>query len=177
MAAICFCADLVRERQGFAAQLRGDYRGRIPLRDRARSFMRRANSGRRVTSSMAPEDFVLITAQPGCDLDWLEALDDEKVRALDDTETLSLLEERLIAGVAVVRPSACLPFSRPIMRTDAAGLFGQEDSVRISCPRCGALHIVGHENLSKLTWPRRPAPSCTISAQESGRTRSPSPAD
>ena len=41
------------------------------------------------------EDFVLITAQPECDLDWLVALDDEAVRTIDGKETLSLLETRV----------------------------------------------------------------------------------
>ena len=33
-------------------------------------------------------------AQPGCDLAWFESLTDESVRELDQTEKLSLLEQR-----------------------------------------------------------------------------------
>ncbi|HEX8372677.1 MAG TPA: disulfide bond chaperone, partial [Chthoniobacterales bacterium] len=40
------------------------------------------------------EDYVFITAQPDCDLEWLAGLDAEAVRTIDQTETLSLLETR-----------------------------------------------------------------------------------
>jgi molecular chaperone Hsp33 len=33
------------------------------------------------------------------------------------------------------------------MRADPAGLFGDDDVLRISCPRCGARHIVSREAL------------------------------
>ncbi len=40
------------------------------------------------------EDLVLISAQPDCDLDWLESLDADRVRELDKEVELSLLEQR-----------------------------------------------------------------------------------
>src|SRR3954463_4046796 len=44
---------------------------------------------------LGPEDFVMLSAQPDCDTPWLAQLDDEAVRALDQRETLSLLETRV----------------------------------------------------------------------------------
>jgi molecular chaperone Hsp33 len=35
----------------------------------------------------------------------------------------------------------------PIMRRDPEGLFGEEDLIRVSCPRCGALHLLTREAL------------------------------
>ncbi|MEO0415272.1 MAG: disulfide bond chaperone, partial [Verrucomicrobiota bacterium] len=35
-----------------------------------------------------PEDFVMVTAQPDCDLAWFESLDDDAIRKIDETETL-----------------------------------------------------------------------------------------
>ena len=86
-----------------------------------------------------PEDFVMITAQPECDLDWLATLDDDAVRKLDSSEELSLLETRryqfdcgctadLIAGRLAMLSAA-----------DRAAMFEGDESVRVDCPRCGAI--------------------------------------
>src|SRR5687768_668780 len=40
------------------------------------------------------EDYVFVSAQPQCDVDWLLDLTEEKIRALDRDEELSLLETR-----------------------------------------------------------------------------------
>ena len=94
-----------------------------------------------------PEDFVMISAQPGCDLAWLHTLDDAKVAALDETETLSLLEQRTYRWGCGCSQDRMFSLLAPIMRTDPARLFGEETSLRISCPRCGALHVVTREAL------------------------------
>ena len=94
-----------------------------------------------------PEDFVMITAQPGCDLDWLQALTDGRVRALDDTETLSLLEERSYRWGCGCSQERMFSILAPIMRTDPIDLFGEEDLIRMSCPRCGALHLITRESM------------------------------
>ncbi len=140
-----FCADLVRERQD-SRRSTVEFLGRNPFAI-VEEFYAQSEQRPARYFQHGPEDFVLVTAQPGCDLAWLEMLDNEMVQSLDDTETLSLLEERFYrwgCGCTLERMFAILG---PIMRTDAAGLFGQEDSVRISCPRCGALHIVTRESL------------------------------
>lgn len=89
----------------------------------------------------------MISAQPGCDLDWLRGLDDERVRALDATETLSLLEQRAYRWACGCSQERMFSILAPIMRADAAELFGGEAAIRISCPRCGALHIITREAL------------------------------
>ena len=35
----------------------------------------------------------------------------------------------------------------PIMRTEPDALFGGEETIRISCPRCGARHTITRETL------------------------------
>ena len=97
--------------------------------------------------SLGPEDFVMVSAQPGCDLDWFNALDDDKIRSIDETETLSLLEQRSYRWGCGCTQERMFSILAPIMRTDPKGLFGEEDVLRISCPRCGALHTVTREAL------------------------------
>ena len=94
-----------------------------------------------------PEDFVMISAQPQCDVAWLESLDDEAARALDQTETLSLLETRLYRWECGCSQERMLAVLGPMMRNDPEGLFGAEEVLRISCPRCGARHVVTREAL------------------------------
>lgn len=95
----------------------------------------------------AAEDYVMISAQPGCDQLWFDALDDEKVRALDRTETLSLLEERSYRWGCGCSQDRMFNVLAPMMRNDPKAIFGEEDLVRISCPRCGARHTITREAL------------------------------
>lgn len=93
------------------------------------------------------EDFVLITAQPDCDLDWLEALDDAAVRRLDQDVTLSLLERRPFRFECGCNQDRLMEILIPEMRQNPEALFGQEDVLHIHCPRCGARHTITREAL------------------------------
>jgi molecular chaperone Hsp33 len=94
-----------------------------------------------------PEDFVMVSAQPGCDLDWFNALNDEQIRTMDQRETLSLLEERSYRWGCGCSQERMFSILAPIMRSSPQELFGGEDLLRISCPRCGALHLITRESL------------------------------
>ena len=94
-----------------------------------------------------PEDFVLVSAQPQCDLAWLAALDDTAIRALDATEELSLLESRSYRWECGCTQERMFAVLASVMRTDPEGLFGEEAVVRMSCPRCGARHTITREAL------------------------------
>ena len=89
----------------------------------------------------------MISAQPGCDLEWLEHLDDEAVRALDGRETLSLLEQRYYRWECGCTQERMLAVLAPIMQSDPDGLFGEDSLLRMSCPRCGARHTITRETL------------------------------
>lgn len=140
-----FLADLVRERQD-SRRSSVEFHGTSPFaiveEYYAQSEQRPARYFRH-----GPEDFVMLTAQPGCDLTWLAQLDDEQVRALEQTETLSLLEARTYRWGCGCSPERMFAILAPIMRNDAAGLFGDEDSIRMSCPRCGARHVISRASL------------------------------
>jgi molecular chaperone Hsp33 len=93
------------------------------------------------------EEFVMVSAQPGCDLEWLDRLDDEAIRVLDEKETLSLLEQRYYHWECGCTQERMFAVLAPIMRADPEGLFGHEALLRVSCPRCGARHTVTREAL------------------------------
>lgn len=90
----------------------------------------------------SPEDWVLVAAQPDCDLAWLSALDADAIRALDKTETLSLLETRRYRWECGCTEERMKGVLAPLMRQDPEALFGDEAAVRMSCPRCGARYEI-----------------------------------
>jgi molecular chaperone Hsp33 len=96
---------------------------------------------------IGPEEYVLMSAQPGCDEEWLAELTVEMVQNLDELEQLSLLEEREYRWDCGCDQAKMLSVLAPVMRMDPEGLFGEESLVRIGCPRCGAKHTITRESL------------------------------
>ncbi len=92
-----------------------------------------------------PEEFVIVSAQPQCDLAWFDRLDDTAIRVLDETEQLSLLEVRRYRWECGCSQHRMLGILAPIMRTDPEGLFGPDPTIRMSCPRCGARYVITRE--------------------------------
>jgi len=140
-----FLADLVRERgepRRSAVELEStDVFGAVE-RFYAMSEQRPARYFRH-----GPDDFVMVTAQPQCDMPWFEALDDAAIRTLDETETLSLLEQRHYRWECGCSQEKMLGVLAPIMRQSPSELFGEEQSLRMSCPRCGTRYVITREAL------------------------------
>lgn len=91
------------------------------------------------------EDFVMISAHPDCDMKWFDSLDDEAVRRLDQTETLSLLEKRQYRWDCGCSEQRMMQVLAPVMRQSPEQLFGEDASLRMSCPRCGARYVITRE--------------------------------
>jgi len=140
-----FCADLVRERD-VSRRSTIEFVGNEPFSIVEEFYSQSEQRPARYFRN-GPEDFVMVSAQPGCDLAWFHDLDDEQVRRLDDTETLSLLEQRSYRWGCGCSQERMFSILGPMMRTDPEALFGGEVLLRISCPRCGALHTITRESL------------------------------
>ena len=140
-----FFADLVRER-GEPRRSYVEFSGSEPMRAAEQFYLQSEQRPARYFH-LGPEEFVMVSAQPQCDLAWLESLDDAAVRALDSTETLSLLEQRYYHWECGCSQQRMLGVLAPVMRSDPEGLFGEEAVVRIRCPRCGARHTITREAL------------------------------
>lgn len=93
------------------------------------------------------DDFVLVAAQPDCDEAWLEGLDVEAIRRLDQTETLSLLEQRYYQFSCGCTQERMMRVLLPTFRHNPEALFEGEEVLRMSCPRCGARHAITRESL------------------------------
>lgn len=101
------------------------------------------------------DEVVMVSAQPDCDLDWLNALDAEKIGKLDRNETLTCLEERhygFACGCDVDRIHETL---RGLSDGLIADLFAGDDAVTVHCPRCGALYRIAYDRLVAYLENRR----------------------
>lgn len=91
------------------------------------------------------EEFALVTEHPDCDLGWLRSLTTEQVKDLDKSETLSLLETRVVRWHCGCNQARMLEVLAPAMRSDPAELFGADEKIEIRCPRCAARYTVTRE--------------------------------
>ena len=95
----------------------------------------------------AEEEFVMVSAHPDCDQKWFDSLTDEAIREMDRNEELSLLEQRRYRWECGCNEQRMLQVLAPIMRQSPEELFGSEESLRMSCPRCGARYAITREAL------------------------------
>lgn len=94
---------------------------------------------------ISEEEFVMITAQPDCDLDWLKELNNDAVKGLDRTEELSLLERRYYLFECGCDITRILNLFRAYDSDALDGLFEEDEHLIIACPRCGARFKVTRE--------------------------------
>lgn len=92
-----------------------------------------------------PEDYVFISAQPQCDLEWLENLTPEGILTLDKDEELSLLEKRTYHWECGCNQERILRVLEPHARKGLDALFGADEFLNVTCPRCGAKYRVQRE--------------------------------
>ena len=93
------------------------------------------------------EDFVMVSAQPDCDLAWLEALDDEGILAIDEAEMLSLLETRVFRFDCGCSPGRIFPIIAGMTEEALEVVFGEGEVLAAGCPRCAARYVITRESL------------------------------
>lgn len=102
------------------------------------------------------ENFVLIVAQPDCDLEWLESLDADKAAKILDEEDCNPLENRRFRFHCGCSSERLLP-TLAMWQDKLEELFGDDPAITISCPRCAANQIVTREQLAKYSPPEESA--------------------
>lgn len=83
------------------------------------------------------ENFVLVCAQPDCDMEWFEALDEDRVSQIDTTEETKLLETRRFRFNCGCTLEKILPVLGG-WKERLDELFEDADFIKIQCPRCAA---------------------------------------
>ncbi|GAA5125552.1 Hsp33 family molecular chaperone HslO [Luteolibacter yonseiensis] len=92
------------------------------------------------------ENFALIAAQPDCDLEWLEALDEAAVAKLLETEETSVLETRRFRFHCGCTLDRILPILGG-WKDRLDDLFGDAETINIQCPRCAGRYEVTRDML------------------------------
>jgi molecular chaperone Hsp33 len=93
------------------------------------------------------EDFVMVSAQPDADLEWLRSLDEQAIRRLDKDVELGLLEKRRYRFECGCNQDQMLAMLATVTRKQPDDVFQGGEVVRIHCPRCGARHTITRESL------------------------------
>jgi molecular chaperone Hsp33 len=91
------------------------------------------------------EDYVFLSAQPQCDTAWLESLTAEDVRRLDQTEELSLLEQRKYHWECGCSPEKLYAALMPQVSGGLDAFFEGAEVLRAMCPRCGRRYNIDRE--------------------------------
>ena len=94
---------------------------------------------------LGEEEFAVVIEHPDCDKAWLAALTVEQVKALETTETINLLETRLVRWFCGCNQARMLEVLAPVMRADPVELFGEHEKIEIRCPRCAACYTITRE--------------------------------
>ena len=87
------------------------------------------------------ENFAIVAAQPGCDLEWLAALDEKAVAEIDQTEETNVLETRRFRFHCGCTLDRILPILGG-WRDKPDELFEESDFITLQCPRCAAKYVV-----------------------------------
>jgi molecular chaperone Hsp33 len=93
------------------------------------------------------EDLVMVAAQPDCDIEWLQSLDEDAIRRMDTEVELSLLEKRQFRFECGCNQKRMMDFILPVFKKQADDLFCGDQTISVVCPRCGAKHILTREAL------------------------------
>jgi len=94
---------------------------------------------------LAEEEFAFVAEHPDCDLAWLRALTADQVKVIETTETLSLLESRVVKWSCGCNQQRMLEVLAPAMRASPDELFGGDEKIEIRCPRCAARYAITRE--------------------------------
>ncbi len=111
------------------------------------SFYQMSEQRRARIFEVNDEDYVMISAQPDCDLDWLESLSTEDVRRLDRLEELSLLETRQFRFHCGCSLERIFPALAPLIANGIDDLFQGDHAITVTCPRCGTRRRLSREQL------------------------------
>jgi molecular chaperone Hsp33 len=91
------------------------------------------------------EDYVMVSAQPDGDESWISSLTDDDIRALDQKETLALLETRNYIWECGCSVERLYPILAKLGRENLRDAFGDDEVITIQCPRCGARYRAARE--------------------------------
>ncbi len=102
---------------------------------------------------LGDEEFLMISAQPECDLDWLENLSPQAARTLEADENLSPLETRNFRFHCGCNLERIYPAIAPLAKRGLDELFQGDEAITVTCPRCAAKWRLTREQIEAMMEP------------------------
>jgi len=100
---------------------------------------------------VAGEDaYALVVALPDCDVPWLEGLDAEGVGRIPDQEALGFLEQRTFRFGCRCTLDRIVSSIASLGTASIDEIFGEDDAVEITCPRCAAKYTATRDQLARI---------------------------
>lgn len=96
---------------------------------------------------MGDDEYAVVVAQPDCDLEWLASLDVHAVKRMEQEEEVKLLEVRKLRFFCGCDLNKILPLLAS-WRDRLDDLFGEQEVIKVQCPRCAAVYPVNREMVS-----------------------------
>jgi molecular chaperone Hsp33 len=100
------------------------------------------------------EQLMLVTAQPGCDIPWLESVTADELKELDARENISLLERREYHFECGCNVEKIWEVLLPHCRHGVEELFGANEFLIVGCRRCGAEYRIQREQFEAFVEAR-----------------------
>ncbi len=94
---------------------------------------------------LAGDEYAMLVSQPDCDLAWFSSVDAAAVGALAQAETLARIERRLYRWQCGCNQQKILGAIAPAFRADPHGVFGDDESIHVECPRCAKPYVLTRE--------------------------------
>ena len=96
---------------------------------------------------LGEDGYAMLVSHPDCDEPWLRAVDPAGLRTLKERETLVRIERRTYQWRCGCNYPKILGTIATAAREDMAGVFGEDESVQVACPRCAAQYVITREAL------------------------------
>jgi molecular chaperone Hsp33 len=128
-------------------------RGREPIRSHitftgddpllaAEQFYERSEQRPARFFQVSETEFAILSAHPDWDETWLREVTLSGIKNLDQTHTLSLLEQRRYRWQCGCSKQKLMELLLPMLRADFEGFFGDDQVVEANCPRCAASYSI-----------------------------------
>jgi len=91
------------------------------------------------------EHFLLVAAQPDCDLEWLNTLSSDEAKQILESEECSPLEERRYVWSCGCSHDRLVQLTSAACQQDDSDLFDGNNTLAVTCPRCGSSYRITRE--------------------------------
>lgn len=140
-----FFADVVRGR-GEKRRSSVSFEGADPLVAVEAFYKQSEQRGARFFQ-LGEESFAMMSEHPDCDMEWFNALTNDAVGKIHESESTNLMEKRIQRWDCGCNQKRMLQVLAPAYQGDGNALFGDDQKIEIRCPRCSARHTVTREAL------------------------------